>query len=373
MKSVVRTKSVCAALFLLLVSGTAWAEQDFYGIQFADEDWARALVFNAAYPEAPPAEGPVLSHALHAEASLKEVEDRHIAFHLTVFNDSSLQIPTDVRYRDFFVYTRDGKKYPLIDTEEDLPPFIDPNSKVSFEPSFGNLQVRNNEVEMIVCSFDVGRTKLVLFPWSKKETVSKLVSPKLPAVPMKSGKGALRESAKKGPAPEQGPKKKTPKRNFWDWDSKKTKTPDLKRAPVMPTAVEKGRAAAAPAPSAPSSASPDTRQKLDQAIQNFVYTPSTGGAAPPKTASYSAPATAGAAPVRSEAHVLDVNKSYNFVTLNLGEQDGLRENMTVSIVREGKLVAKARVKQVRASVSAATVIPESVRSDVRTGDAVAFV
>ncbi len=361
-------RSVYIAMFFVLVTGAAHAEQDFYGIQMKNEEWARALVLKRGNPDtADLLQGPILNHAIRAEASLKEVAERHIDFRVTVFNNTESPMAVDYNFRDFLVYTRDGKKYSLVDTEENIPSFIEPRSKVSFAPSFGNLALGNGDVEMLVCSFDLGATKIILFPWSKKETVSKLVSPPPPPAPVKQvnvkieKKVEKKKPAKKEkppapalvpspPAPEQGPRKKTPKRNFWDWlalDNGKRKTPeDLKRAPVMPTAVERS------APTVP------IDSKLDGAIKNFVYTPAEG-----------VPATS----PRSEARVIDFNRSYNFVTLNLGEQDGLKNGATLSIVRSGKLIAKAQVKQVRAAVSAATLLPGTVRSEVRAGDAVVFV
>ena len=344
-----RSRWLGLSLLFILISAAAWAEQDFYGIQMKSEDWARALVLKEGSPNlAQLAEGPILNHAIHAEASLKEVDGRHINFRVTVFNDTELPVAVEYNFRDFLVYTRDGKKYSLVDTEEELPSFVEPRSKMSFAPSFGNLPLRNSEVEMVVCSFDFGSTKIILFPWSKKEVVSKLVSPPPPPAPVKLEK----VKAPPPPAPEEGPRKKTPKRNFWDWlalDNGKNKTPDdLRRAPVMPTAVEHSSKNTPAIPAAPAS-------KLDQAIQNFVYTPAGGGA-----------------PARNEARVLEFNKSYNFITLNLGEQDGLKNGTTLSIIRNGKLVAKAKVKQVRPAVSAATIFPKSVRSEVRVGDTVAF-
>ena len=337
-----------SALFIL-ISASAWAEQDFYGIQIKSEEWAKALVLNSGNPDPNDLlDGPVLSHAVHAEASLKEVAERHINFRLTVFNDSEQPIAVEYHLRDFLVYTRDGKKYSLIDTEEDLPTMIDPRSKASFAPSFGNLSLNNSDVQMIVCSFDLGRTKVILFPWSMKDKVSKLVSPEPPPAPVKEEKRS---------APEKGPRVKTPKRNFWDWFSPGNKnrvTPEeLKRAPVMPTAVE-----------APVS---DTQKKLDQAIEGFKYAPA--GNVATKSAP---PAALPGVAIRSEARVLEFNRPYNFVTLNLGERDGLQNGMTLSIIREGKLVAKAKVKQVRPAVSAAALLPGTIRSEVRAGDAVSF-
>ena len=74
-----------------------------------NESWAQNLVLGDG-PSADPrdlSEGPVLSHEVHAEASLKAAADDHLDFRVNVINDSSSEIESDYRYRDFFIYTKD--------------------------------------------------------------------------------------------------------------------------------------------------------------------------------------------------------------------------------------------------------------------------
>jgi hypothetical protein len=378
-----RRAALLLAAFLIFPS-IAQAEQDFYGIQMRDEPWARKLVLNQ--PVDPDfsdlAEGPILDQSVRGEAYLKEVNGKP-DFRLTVYNDSASPVSIDYRFRDFFIIMKDGRKFPLVDNEEDSPATLEPKAKVTFAPSMGNLRIKNSDVEMIAASFDLGRARLYLFPWSKKETVSKLVSPKpadpapMPAEGPDQRSQAGKQAKPKTPA-EEGPYKKTPKRNFWDW--MKLEKED-KKAPVGPTAIEKKDFSPDPAiPPSPAASgatavsassipaeSPASRQKLDDAIKNFVYVPSSGVGA--------AAASAPAAPASGEsgAQVINYNRTYNFITLNLGTRDGLKKNMQVSIVRDGKLVAKATVKQIRDAVSAAAVIPDSMRSEIRAGDRVALV
>src|SRR3989338_5863507 len=111
----------------LLFPVSAYAEQDFYGIHMKNEVWARNLVLKQG--EADPQElwqGPVLNHAVRGEASLKEITEKHLDFKVTVFNDSDVPVQADPNLRDFIVYTRDGRKFPLIDEDEDSPTLIDP-------------------------------------------------------------------------------------------------------------------------------------------------------------------------------------------------------------------------------------------------------
>ena len=60
------------------------------------------------------------------------------------------------------------------------------------------------------------------------------------------------------------------------------------------------------------------------------------------------------------------------MTLNAGSRDGLRGDMVLDILRDGRMIAKARVKQIREAVSAATVLPEFFRADIKSGDQVSL-
>jgi hypothetical protein len=204
---------------LVLVCAPAWAEQDFYGVQMRDENWAKKLVLSVDAPTDANdlREGPVLDQAVRAEASLLQTADERLDFRVTVFNDSSSPISADYRFREFYIVARDGKRYPLIDSEETMvPETILPRTQATFSPSLGNLPMRNSDVEMIACSFDLGRTQIFLFPWSRKETVSKLVSPPPPPEDVK-------EERKKAPKKQEIKKEKL--------EAPKAKTPAKTEAP----------------------------------------------------------------------------------------------------------------------------------------------
>lgn len=362
-----------AALFLL-TAASASAEQDFYGIQMKNERWAKNLVWNAA-PAADPAdllEGPVLSHDVTAEASLKEITDGRIDFRVTIFNGTPVTISTDYHFRDFYITARDGRKYPLIDNQTQLDlNTIEPKKNVTFNPSFGNLRLKNKDVMLIECSFDLGKTKVFLFPWTQKDAVAKLSNPPLPEVPTERGRGAQEISR---------PKERSSKRSFWERLSgtnkaaRKGVSPESSKAPSASesASVNSGEAAQtpAPAPAVPQSAN----RRLDDAIKSFVYVPAdaagqkTSGAAQTNTVVSSSKTG-----LRTEAHVISFDKTYGFVTLNLGSRDGLRNDMVLSVLRNGKAVAKVRVKEIRAAVSAATLIPESVKAEIKSGDQVSLV
>ncbi len=409
---------------LFLLSAThVWAEQDFYGIRMKSESWAKNLVWNAG-PMANQndlAKGPVLSHDITAEASLKEIEDERIDFKVTVFNGTPETLSTDFNFRDFYITTRSGQKYPLIDGQ-DQPELnrIEPKSSVTFSPSLGNLRVRNKDVMLIECSFDLGKTKVFLFPWSEKNKVAKLINPSILEKPTeRPEKGAAPpERIKKSLSQEKtkvvsGVKPKEPRRNFWErlsgqaanTSSRETMVQERERneavAVAPATAKAQTRASAlVQAPGSlgsrvaepakalanssaksqgPSVAQP-TNRSLDASIKNFVYVPADGEAKTPPVASGNTVTKVAitstprqSRPVRAEARVVSVNTAYHFVTLDAGSRDGLRDDMVLSILRDGKIIAKARVKQLREAVSAASLLPEFIQTEIRPGDQISLV
>lgn len=350
-----RMRGVGVSLVLLGVCASAWAEQDFYGIRMRNEAWARYMVLqekSAIYVD-DLLEGPILDHVVHAEGSAKPLEEGRLEFRITVFNDAGADLAAGYEDRDFFIVTKSGKKYSLVDTQEDIVS-VPARSKATFTPSSGNLVLKNSDIEMIGVSFELGSTYVFLFPWSRKEAVTKLISPPPPAEPIEDGKRG----------PEFKREKSKSKQDFWSWLSSHKKNKDVKpigkQPPPVPAPSPMG---AAPAGRAPEPAGSESREKLDRAIQNFKYVPSDGDDETP---------SALGPPVRSNAEVISYDSQYQFLTLNLGQRDGLQPNMTLSVLRDGQLVAKAKVRQVRAAVAAASVLPETARGEVRAGDRIAF-
>ena len=94
--------------------------------------------------------------------------------------------------------------------------------------------------------------------------------------------------------------------------------------------------------------------------------------------------SAGTAPVQLErvvvssgdsvglgGRVVSVHKDWNFVILDLG-WDTVRAGDTVSILREGRVIAKARVDRVQQEICAATLLPGWETAEVHVNDLVKF-
>lgn len=71
-----------------------------------------------------------------------------------------------------------------------------------------------------------------------------------------------------------------------------------------------------------------------------------------------------------KGQVLAVDPRYEFVVLNIGEEDGVLERGEMLVNRGGKLVAKVRIVSVQPKRAVANVLPDWKQADVMEGDAV---
>ena len=73
-----------------------------------------------------------------------------------------------------------------------------------------------------------------------------------------------------------------------------------------------------------------------------------------------------------EGSILAVDPEWGFVVLNVGEQDGVRENGELMISRGGKLVGKVQISSVETDRSIANVMPGWLQTDIQVGDEVLY-
>ncbi len=71
-----------------------------------------------------------------------------------------------------------------------------------------------------------------------------------------------------------------------------------------------------------------------------------------------------------KGNVIAVDPKYNFVVLNIGENQGVRENGQLLVNRNGRLIAKLQITRVQPNQSIANILPESKQGDVMEGDQV---
>ena len=92
-------------------------------------------------------------------------------------------------------------------------------------------------------------------------------------------------------------------------------------------------------------------------------------AAAPNTVQLERVVVSDAAGTILSGRIVSIHKDWNFVVIDLG-WDAVRIGDTVSIVRNGQLLAKARVERVQEGVCAATLLPEWETAEVEINDLV---
>ncbi|MFH1776791.1 MAG: hypothetical protein ABH952_04430 [Candidatus Omnitrophota bacterium] len=68
--------------------------------------------------------------------------------------------------------------------------------------------------------------------------------------------------------------------------------------------------------------------------------------------------------------VLVVNKEFSFVVINLGNRDGLGQEMLLGIFRDDKLLAKVQVERIFDNMASAIILPEYNNVELKEGDRV---
>lgn len=77
-------------------------------------------------------------------------------------------------------------------------------------------------------------------------------------------------------------------------------------------------------------------------------------------------------PPGTKGNVVAVDPKYDFVILDIGEQQGVLPNAKMMINRDGKLIGKVQITNVQPNRSIANIIPEWKQDEVMEGDQVLF-
>lgn len=199
---------VLFAVWICASASTAQAAVEFYGTKVASESFAeRALTDSAGVDTRVTATARVEDH-LGALRSLK----------IRVTNGSPKKINAQYNLTDYIAVLNDGRRVRLGRPEAALFPSgdsIGPNKTVVLRPEFGDLEIEPEEIAMIVCSLNLGETKIVLTRRAAPAPAPTLVESAPANVPA--------EIPAKAPVPESRPVKvsvpvpsvsKEPKTNF---------------------------------------------------------------------------------------------------------------------------------------------------------------
>lgn len=84
------------------------------------------------------------------------------------------------------------------------------------------------------------------------------------------------------------------------------------------------------------------------------------------------PSTGMAAPSGAEAKgkIMIIDREYDFVIISLGKRDGVVMNQEFQVVRGDQTLGRIKVEQVHDELSAAAILPDSRKDDIREGDVV---
>jgi len=160
---------------VLFAASPAFAGTEFYGAQMATEAltegvWVYKADLFGSIPDRDGIEKRVTARARIA----KKLGSFSRCLDLTIKNRSEQSIST---WRDglrFTVVTIHGKRYDLLLPTKTLYPSSDhigPGETARFQPAFGKAKFRLKDIKMIVCSFELGRTKIILLPVHKTRRV----------------------------------------------------------------------------------------------------------------------------------------------------------------------------------------------------------
>jgi len=79
---------------------------------------------------------------------------------------------------------------------------------------------------------------------------------------------------------------------------------------------------------------------------------------------------AGTGTPASSGSVLVVNKEFNFIVVSLGEKDGVKPGQFLEVLRAGKVIGKVQIERVYENMSAANLLPEQTKTEIKEGDTV---
>jgi uncharacterized phage infection (PIP) family protein YhgE len=78
------------------------------------------------------------------------------------------------------------------------------------------------------------------------------------------------------------------------------------------------------------------------------------------------------APMDMSGRVVAINKTWNFVVLDIGKDNKLVENVELTVYRGSELIGKIRTVSVDAKAAIADIIPDLTKSEIQVGDKVLY-
>lgn len=406
-------KRTAPFFFFLFTLGTsaAYGAADFYGIKMKSEDFAQNIQLkeNNLVPDFSVSK-PGTDKRVYAYAYTSGTVGGGRGVSIQVYNHSEGPFATDRLFREMTLVTWSGTRYDRSEAEMMLNRnSLGPGEDATFNFTFPGIRVPKEEIRMIVCSFDLGGTMIILFPL-RVETPPAVPAAKLGKISdLFQGKETKKKTTKadepkpvKKPAENaQAPKEaaadgccvtpiKTVQSIFRGlgglWRNDKEDPAVEEEAPPSETSEEDVPDTAVP-PSYPlvkasqvidgtkyaflpafkrqvEEAEKETREVIHRDRPWSLRNPDKEFVRKEKLGAFS--------PLpRDEAKVVHVDLKYGFVVVNAGYEDGLDKNKILEVLRNGRKVGKVMVTKPRDKISGAIILPEwRTRDEIQTGDLV---
>ena len=412
-------------IFMSLIAPSAHGAADFYGIKMKSEDFAQNIDIreNNLVPDFSQGR-PGTDKRIYAYAYVSDVVGSGRGVSIQVYNHSEKPLATEKIFRDLTLVTWTGKRYDRSHTEmmrnRDS---LGPGENATFNFSFPGIRVPRDQIRMMICSFDLGTTMIILLPLRPE-------SPKAAFDSNENKRGKLfdffkqQEDRKKAePAPTPTPKLEKKVSQSVEAPGKMTTADHCCETPMkiaqsffqglgdslrgkkkegpMARSTE---AAAEPVGAVIPEAAPERKdrssppfyplvkstQVINRTSYNFLPAPKKKAQSiegetqevlhrdrpwsldnPDRFIERREKLSAIPELPRNEAQVVHANLEYGFVVVNAGVEDGLDKNKILEVLRNGRKIGKVMVTKAREKISGAVILPEwKTRDEIRVGDRV---
>jgi hypothetical protein len=171
-----------AAWLCCQAEAQAAAETGFFGYKMRSESYARELIkredFKVSTEAFPDSEG--IDKSVYATARFKYTLPEGYVMEVTIFNHSKTDIPAPIKFTEFIIIFKDGQRQELTKPGVVVYPYTEkilPGVPLRLMVDVGGRRFDKNEIEMIVCSFNLGDTKIVMVPLPDKPPAPKPYRP----------------------------------------------------------------------------------------------------------------------------------------------------------------------------------------------------
>ena len=160
-------------LMVLLSAGCATIHEkaDFYGIKMRSERASKDFrmkptsdeSFRYSYRKS------TMENEIYAYGHLEYVDyipHKISSLRVTIINESERPISIEHSFAAFTLVTKEGERFDLKPSMTFYPAnkFLKPKSQETFALALGKHAIQKEDIEKVICSFELGETQIILFP-----------------------------------------------------------------------------------------------------------------------------------------------------------------------------------------------------------------